>query len=143
MLKRNITYTDYDDETVTETFYFNITKVEIVELNVSEKEGLDEFIKKIVKSSDNKSLVEQFKRLILLAYGEKSEDGKRFIKNDDLREGFAQSAAFDALFMELATSEEAAAEFVKGIIPKDLAIEMANQTNTMPLPIGVPTIPTM
>lgn len=143
MLKRTITYTDYDDETHTEDFYFNITKLEIVELNVSEKEGLEDFIKKIIKSSDNKQLVEQFKKVLLLSYGVKSEDSKRFIKNAQLREEFEQSAAFDVLFMEMATDEGAAAEFIKGILPKDIAIKMSDDAvNTNPLPLQVaPTAP--
>jgi hypothetical protein len=124
MLKRDITYENFDGEKVTETFYFNLTKSEIVELEVGYDEGLQEVLQRIIKTENRKRLIEEFKRIILLSYGERSEDGKRFVKNDQLREGFAQTAAYDALFIELATNEESAAVFIKGIIPKDFAQEV-------------------
>ncbi|MET0466308.1 MAG: hypothetical protein ABW007_24330 [Chitinophagaceae bacterium] len=124
MLKRDITYEDFDGEKVTETFYFNLTKSEIIELEVGYKEGLQEVLQRIIKTEDKKRLIEEFKRIILLSYGERSEDGKRFIKNDGLREAFSQTAAYDALFIELATNEESAALFIKGIIPKDFVQEV-------------------
>ncbi len=124
MLKRDITYQDFNDEKVTDTFYFNITKSEIIELEVETKEGMDATIKKIIETKDNKTLIAEFKRIILLAYGEKSADGKRFIKSDESREAFSQTAAFDSLFMELATEEEAAANFIKGVLPKELSAEI-------------------
>ncbi len=124
MLKRDITYQDFNDEKVTDTFYFNITKSEIIELEVETKEGMDATIKKIIETKDNKTLIAEFKRIILLAYGEKSADGKRFIKSDESREAFSQTAAFDTLFIELATEDEAAANFIKGILPKDLSSEI-------------------
>ena len=80
MLKREIKYTDFDGNEVTDTFYFNITKSEIVELEVGYTGGMEGFIKNIVNAEDNKALVAEFKRIILLAYGQKSPDGKRFIK---------------------------------------------------------------
>jgi len=124
MLKREIKYQDFNDEEVTDTFYFNITKSEIVELEVETKEGMDATIKKIIETKDNKTLIAEFKRIILLSYGEKSADGKRFIKSDESREAFSQTAAFDTLFMELATEDEAASNFIKGILPKDLSLEI-------------------
>ncbi len=124
MLKRDITYQDFNDEKVTDTFYFNITKSEIIELEVETKEGMDATIKKIIETKDNKTLIAEFKRIILLAYGEKSGDGKRFIKSDESREAFSQTAAFDTLFIELATEEEAAANFIKGVLPKELSAEI-------------------
>jgi|SRR4051812_22273373 len=124
MLKREITYEDFDGEKVTGTFYFNLTKSEIIELEVAYSGGLQETLQLIIKTDNKKRLIEEFKRIILLAYGVKSEDGKRFIKNDELREEFSQTAAYDELFIELATSEESAAVFIKGIIPKDFAKEV-------------------
>lgn len=124
MLKRDITYEDFDGEKVTDTYYFNLTRSEIIELEVGYKEGLQVALQRIVKSEDRKALVEEFKRIILMAYGERSEDGKRFIKNDAMREAFSQTAAYDSLFIELATDDKAAATFVLGIIPKDFAKEV-------------------
>lgn len=126
MLKRDITYEDFNGETKTETFYFNLTKTEIVELELSYEGGLEAAIQRIIKAEDVKSLIKEFKRIVLLAYGVRSEDGKRFIKNDELREEFSQTAAYDALFIELATNDTAAASFVKGIIPTDMAKQIDN-----------------
>ena len=125
MLKRDITYEDYNGEQVTETFYFNLTKSEIIELEVSYKGGLEGFIQAIIQAEDNKTLVAEFKKIVLLSYGEKTPDGKRFVKNDELREAFSQTAAYDSLFMELAMNDESAANFIKGIIPSDLSREVA------------------
>jgi hypothetical protein len=124
MLKRDITYEDFDGEKVTETFYFNLSKSEIIELEVGYKEGLQEVLQRIIKTEDRKRLVEEFKKIILLSYGVKSDDGKRFVKNEGLREEFSQTAAYDSLFIELATNDESAATFIKGIIPKDFAKEV-------------------
>jgi hypothetical protein len=121
MLKRTITYTDFNDKEVSETFYFNLTKSELVELSVSTDEGFDETLQRIIEASNNKELIAQFKKIILASYGQKSEDGKRFIKTAQLREEFSQTAAYNALFMELATDAGAAVTFIRGIIPSDMA----------------------
>lgn len=124
MLKRPITYEDFNGDTVTEEFYFNLTKSEIIELEVDMEGGLSDWLAKIVKTENHKEIVGQFKRIVLLAYGEKSPDGRRFIKTDQMREEFAQTAAYNALFMELATNDNAAAEFITGIMPKDMQGEV-------------------
>lgn len=126
MLKRTITYEDFDGVSQTEVFYFNLSKSEIVELEVEYKDGLEATLKRIVAEGDNKKLVEEWKKIVLLTYGVKSEDGKRFIKSDQLRTEFTQTPAYDALFMELATDAKAAADFINGVIPKDLAAQVAN-----------------
>lgn len=120
MLKRQITYTDFNDQEVTEVFYFNISKPELIELEVEYGGGFTQTIQSIIDAEDAKRLVEEFKRIVLLAYGEKSEDGKRFVKNDKLREDFASHAAYIQLYMELATDSDKASEFVNGIMPADL-----------------------
>lgn len=124
MLKRDITYEDFDGDSVTETFYFNLSKSEIIELEVAYQGGLQETLQRIIKTNDQKRLIEEFKRIILLSYGERSDDGRRFIKSDELREAFSQTAAYDSLFIELATNAESASVFIKGIIPKDFAKEV-------------------
>lgn len=126
MLKRNVRYIDYNGNDVVDTFYFNLTKSELLELEISEKGGLGELLKNIIASQDPQALVSMFKKIILLAYGEKSEDGKRFIKNETMREEFAQTAAYDALFLELASDDRSASEFIRGIIPTEMsnAVEM-------------------
>ena len=118
MLKKTITYTDYNGNERTEDFYFNLTEAEIMEMEMSTVGGLAESIQKIVAAQDAPSMIKIFKDLVLKAYGVKSADGKRFIKNSAIREEFEQTEAYSKLFMELATDEDAAAEFVNGIVPE-------------------------
>ena len=128
MLKREITYEDFDGNQVTDTFYFNLNRTELIELEVGYEGGLQAALQRIIESKDNKKIIEEFKKIILMAYGVKSEDGKRFIKNDHLREDFTQTAAFDALFMDLATNDNAAANFVMGILPNRFGEEQNKTT---------------
>ena len=124
MLKKTITYVDYEGVERTEDFYFNLNKAEVMEMQLSTDGTLTKFIQKIIAEKNVPKLVEIFKQLILKSYGEKSLDGKRFIKNDKLLEEFTQTEAYSNLFMELSTNADAAAAFVNGIIPKDL-VELA------------------
>lgn len=119
MLKKTITYNDYNGVERTEDFYFNLTKAEIMEMELSTVGGLAEMIQKIVKASDAPAIIKVFKDLVLKAYGVKSPDGRRFIKNEALREEFSQTEAYSIIFMELATNDKAAAAFVNGIIPAE------------------------
>lgn len=125
MLKKTITYTDYNGAERTEDFYFNLTKAEIMEMEMSTSGGLAEMIQRIVAAQDAPAIIKIFKDLVLKAYGEKSLDGKRFIKNDELREGFAQTEAYSQLFMELATDADKAAEFINKVVPADMAQKAA------------------
>lgn len=121
MLAKKITYTDYNGVERTEVFYFNLTKPELMEMEVSTPGGVAEKIKMAVENQDNAAIVAIYKDLILRSYGERSEDGKRFIKNKNgerLADGFAETEAYATLFMELATEEKAATEFVNGIMPQ-------------------------
>ena len=117
MLKRTMTYTDYDGNQRTEDFFFNLTKAEVTVMELSVDGGLDKLIEKIVATQDSKELIKIFQDLILKSYGEKSADGKRFIKNDEIREAFSHTEAYSDLFMELAFNAESAVAFVNGIIP--------------------------
>lgn len=117
MLKKTITYTDYNEITHTETYYFNLSKAECMEMEMSTSGGLTEMINKIIETQDVPAIIKIFKDLILKAYGVKSPDGKRFIKSEELSTAFAQTEAYSVLFMELATNAEEAAAFVNGIMP--------------------------
>lgn len=125
MLKKTITYVDYNDNERTEDFYFNLTKAELMEMEMSTSGGLAEMIQRIVAEQDAPKIIAIFKELILKAYGQKSLDGKRFEKNDKIREEFSQTEAYSQLFMELATDADAAAKFVNGIVPADAAAQAA------------------
>ena len=118
MLKKTITYTDYDGNERTEDFLFNLTKAELIELAHSEKGGLEKVIEKIIAEKDNKKIVGLFKEVIAMAYGEKSIDGKRFQKSPEISKSFMETEAYSILFMELLENEGAAIEFVNGLVPK-------------------------
>lgn len=126
MLKKTIKYKDYNDVEREETFLFNLTKAELMEMELGTQGGLAEMIQGIVAAQDTPSIIKIFKDIILKAYGEKSVDGKRFVKVNDtgvpLSIGFSQTEAYSQLFMELATDADAAANFIKGIIPGDIDI---------------------
>lgn len=125
MIKKSITYTDFNGNERNEDFYFNLTKAEVLEMEMSTTGGLAEYIQRIVKAQDQVAIIKIFKDLILKAYGEKSADGRRFVKNAELTESFAQTEAFSQMFMELATDDKAAAAFVNGIVPADMAKQAA------------------
>lgn len=117
MIKKTLTYTDYNGVERTEDYYFNLTEAELVEMELSIDGGMQNKIEKIMNSKDMKQIIEVFKDLILRSYGEKSDDGKRFIKNKEITEAFTQTEAYSILFMKLATDEKEASDFVNGILP--------------------------
>lgn len=125
MLKKTISYVDYNGVERKEDFYFNLSKAEIMEMEMSTVGGLAETINKIVAAQDAPSIIKIFKELVLKAYGEKSADGKRFMKSEELSTAFSQTDAYSTLFMELATDADAAAAFVNGIMPADMAKQLA------------------
>ena len=116
MIKKVITYTDYNGNEKTKAYFFNLNQAEIVELENSIPGGLTNMIERLSTEQDNREIIKIFKDLILRSYGEKSPDGDRFVKNDELREGFSQTEAYNKLFMELAQDSNAAAEFFNGVI---------------------------
>lgn len=130
MFTKTIKYTDYNGVEREEKFSFNLTKAEIMEMELGTVGGLAETINRIVAAQDAPELIKLFKDLILRAYGEKSADGKRFIKNDELKEAFSQTEAYSILFMELSQDADKASEFVNGIIPADLSKEL--QKSSLP-----------
>lgn len=119
MFKKTIEYTDFNGEARKEDFYFNLTKAELLEMQLSASGGLQGYLMRIIETKDMPKLVEIFKEIIMKSYGEKSLDGRQFIKNDEVRERFSCSPAYSELFMELATNEEAAAEFINNLLPDD------------------------
>lgn len=124
MITKTIKYTDFNGIEREEKYLFNLTKAELMEMELGTTGGLTETIQKIINEQDAPKIQEYFKNLLLKSYGEKSDDGKKFLKLDKdgrpLSIEFSQSAAFSELYMELATNAEKATEFVKGIMPSDL-----------------------
>lgn len=127
MIAKTITYTDYNDVERTEKFYFNLSKAEVMEMEMSTSGGLAEMIQRVVAAQDQPAIIKIFKDLILKAYGVKSPDGRKFIKSEELSLDFAQTEAYSQLFMELATDADKASEFVNGIVPADMAKQIAAQ----------------
>ena len=128
MLKKLITYTDYNGVERTEPFYFNLSKAELMEMELGVTGGMTEMLDKIIAAKDAPSLMKTFKEMIMKSYGIKSDDGKRLIKSEELSIAFTQTEAYSVLFMELITDDKAAADFVNGIIPNEIQAEVAAQT---------------
>lgn len=119
MLKKTVTYIDFDSNERTEDFFFNLTEQEIAEMELSTEGGLGNFINKAVAAKSQVELIELFKKLILAAYGVKSADGRRFVKNDAVREDFMSTQAFSDIYMELVQDADKASAFFNGIVPKE------------------------
>ena len=132
MIKKTVTYTDYNGIERTENFYFNLSKAEVMEMEMSTEGGMAEAIQKVVDAKDAPAIIRVFKDLVLKAYGVKSDDGRRFMKTkpDGTRyaDDFMETEAYSQIFMELATDADAAAKFVNGIVPADLAQKAALPT---------------
>ena len=149
MLKRVIHYEDFDGNQTSDIFYFNLSKPEMIELEVEYEKGFGQMLQDIVDSDDHKEIIAKFKQIVLMAYGEKSEDGKRFVKSDKIREEFSQTAAYSELFMELATDDKAAIEFLSGVLPREFRGEMEKVSGTVTSPLlntetpesSVPAVP--
>lgn len=131
MLGENIKYVDYNGVEREEKFYFNLSKAELMEMELGVTGGLSEILKQIIAAQDIPKIMDIFKKLVLKAYGEKSTDGKRFIKKDKdgtpLANYFEETAAYSELYMKLSTDADYASKFVRGIIPSDIDINEAEK----------------
>lgn len=129
MVKKTVTYTDFNGVERTEDFYFNLSNAELAEFSMSKSGGLAAYIERISKAKSQPELAALFKEVLMMSYGEKSDDGRRFIKNDQIRDEFMQTEAYSIIYMELASDAEAALKFFEGIIPADKAAALKqNQT---------------
>lgn len=124
MYKKTVKFTDYNGVERTEDCYFNLNKVECTELQVNTKDGYDKYISNIVTSGDNAAIFDVFNKIILKAYGKKSDDGIRFIKSKQLSEEFSQTEAYVNVFMEVATNPDVAEEFIRGVFPAEYVSNM-------------------
>ena len=121
MLKKTIKYTDFNDNEVSEDFYFNLSKAELIEMETSSNGGLKNKLERLINTRDISAIMNLFKDIIVSSYGVKSDDGKKFMKSKEITDDFIQSNAYSELYVELASNSDAAIEFITGIIPKDLS----------------------
>jgi hypothetical protein len=123
MIKETVTYKDFNDQEQTEDLYFHLSKSELVELELGMDGGLGAYLQTLVKSGKTSEILGTFKKIISDSYGERSLDGRRFVKDPEKTKEFLGSPAYDAMFMKLVTSEEAVTEFILGVVPADLITE--------------------
>ena len=134
MIKKTVTYKDYNGIERTETFYFHYTPAELLDMEMSTEGGFAERVQRIIDAKDQTSLLKVIKKFVLDAYGVKSDDGRRFIKSADVKEAFVECPAYSEIYMELLSDDAVAAEFINGIIPDDMrdrisAMVSKNTTN--------------
>lgn len=132
MLKKTITYRDYNDEERTEDYYFNLSRAELVLMEASRTGGMMAYYQKIVQEKDRVAIMNCFKELIHMSIGRKSDDGKRFVKTEEFATAFEQSEAYSELIMELLSDAQRAAAFFTGIFPKDIADQIAKEAINHP-----------
>ena len=120
MLKKTIKYQDFNGNEIEDDFYFNLTQSELIKLQTSVPGGLEQMLRNIINTKDGNKIMEMFAKILRVSYGEKSPDGKRFVKNDEIFEAFEQTLAYDKLYMELVTDADKAAAFIKAILPSEL-----------------------
>ena len=131
MVVEKIKYTDFNGLEREEEFMFNLTEAEITEMELTTDGGLSDSIKKIIAAQDTPQIIKVFKMLLLKSYGEKSADGRRFVKSDKLSEEFAQTNAYSQLFMKLATDDKAAVAFINGIMPDSMQEKAAGNNPSL------------
>ena len=127
MYVKEIEYTDFNGVARKEKFYFNLTKAEILDMELGKTGGLTEYIQKILEAQDTPAIMSLFKSLLLKSYGIKSDDGRRFVKNDQIRAEFEQTQAFSDLYMLLALDDNEASKFVNAIVPEDMKVSDAQK----------------
>jgi hypothetical protein len=137
VLKKTITYTDFNGDEVSEDFFFHLSKAELIELEMSYEGGMSDWFQKIIAAEDGKTIMEFVKKIILTSYGQKSADGRRFVKTQELRDEFASTEAYSVFFVELVTDAEKTAEFANGVLPQGL-VEEAMKLTTADLQLVVP-----
>lgn len=129
MYKKTMIYYDYDGNKREEDLFFNLSKAEMIEMQMSTAGGYDKLLTRISKTRDTPELVKVIKDFILKAYGVKSDDGKRFIKSEELSTAFSQTEAYSNLYVELCSNDEEAAKFFKGVLPADMKQQLPETTD--------------
>ena len=136
MLAKPITYTDYNGVERTETFYFNLSQAELIDMQLGGKDGLySNKLQKMIDNHDAAAIVATIKEFVLKSYGEKTDDGKRFIKSPEISEAFMQTEAYSQLITELLSDDAKSSEFILGIMPQALreaAVAEMNKNKQFP-----------
>lgn len=127
MLEKKIKFIDFNGEEREETFCFNLTRTELIEMQLEVKGGLNSLIEKMAETKDIPSLANLFTTVIKKSYGVKSADGRNFRKSEEIWDDFHSSAAYDALFMEITQDTDSCANFINGIMPPQLIAEAEKQ----------------
>ncbi len=141
MLTKTITYTDYNGNKKTKNFYFNLTKTELAKMELTNKAGMEETIKQMINEDDREKIINLFESLVLGAVGEKSADGERFEKSEEITNAFKQHPAYDILFMELISSSKAMADFINAVVPAEVSEASKNNKRTINDVMGYEVIP--
>lgn len=136
MIKKTLTYTDFDGVERTEDFYFNLTEAELMEMEGTTEGGLSNTIRRMIDAQDRPEIMALFKKLLLQSYGEKSPDGKRFMKSEEISRNFSYTQAYSDLYVELSTNDKAASDFVNGIVPARLVSAAADESGIIPIEAG-------
>lgn len=118
MYKEKFKYTDYNGVEREEDFYFDLSEAEVMEMDLITPGGLGQMLQNIVDANDAAGMITEFKKILLKAYGEKSPDGKRFVKNETTQNNFMYSPVYSTMFMKLATDAEYASNFINAVVPK-------------------------
>lgn len=139
MIKKSVKYKDFNDNPCEEDLYFNLSADEWMEIDVDHQEGYGEYLKRVVSEGVNKVIYAEFKKLILTAYGQKTSDGKSFRKSSEISHEFSQTAAYQTMFLEIATDGDKMADFINGLIPKEFADRIAASNQQIVAGISMPT----
>ena len=126
MLKKTINYTDFDGNEISEDFYFNLTEAELLEME-TKNGSMQSKLKRIINTRDTSAIMEIFKEIIVSSYGVKSDDGKRFIKDEETTKYLTQSNAYSELYMSLLGNVDEAIAFITGILPAKISKQLDAQ----------------
>lgn len=129
MIKKTITYSDLDGNPVTEDFWFNLSKAELVETELSYRGGLQAYIQQVVRAESGREIIKALKEIIIMSVGERDADGKRFVKSDEITSRFLHSDAYSVFFLEICTDAVKSAEFINGVVPADMAVDSTELPN--------------
>lgn len=130
MYRTDVTYENFDGEQVTETCYFNLTKAEMLQLQLQYPEGYQVYLQRLVDDNNRKAMIDEFKHILSMSYGERSADGRKFVKSEEISNAFMASEAYSELFLKLISEEGYAEKFMSAVMPKDIVAQLPS--NALP-----------